>query len=372
MTALPVDPVAASRTRRASGEDRPVHEPAEGGRGFEGHMRSATEQPARRGEELRVAQESGPLPGEGVMPLPSEGAVQPCRPPGASASPEPTPRPSRSRVPAGTEATADALRQAAMAAAGLGTRPPPPRPGPTVPPAGSGQDGSGQLGPSASAVAGPGSEDGAGSTLAGEEPRRPLNEAVHVVPGRREFVLPSSSTPDPSAAAAQAAKTRVTPAGPTGQVDVARATAISAADGSGVDGAILRSAAHLRIEGVPGGLGEVELHLRIRGDVTLLRVEGAGAQVVGMREPELAASLAAAGLSLGRLDVPPVPTASGAQTSGGGSHHAGAGSGGSQTPSNGQPEPQDRGTARPAPDPRNESPRGGGNPPRGTRVHVEA
>ena len=216
-----------------------------------------------------------------------------------------------------------------------------------------------------------------GSALTGEEPRRPLNEAVHVVPGRKEFVLPSASTPDPSAAVAQAAKARMTPAVPAGQVDVTRASAISAADGNGVDGAILRSAAHLRIEGVPGGLGELELHLRIRGDVTILRVEGAGAQAVGMRETELAASLAAAGLSLGRLDLPPVPTASGAQMSGGGSHHAGAGagSGGSQTQSNGQPEPQDRGAAPPAPpapDPRNESTRGGRNPPRGTRVHVEA
>lgn len=370
MKALPVDPVATSRTRGATGVERTAHEPAEGARGFEGQLRTATAQPARLPEELRVSREPGSNPGEGVVPASPPCAVPTGRAPVPSAdSPA---RPPRPRIPDGTEPTAEALRQAAMAAAGLGPRSPPPRPGASVPAAGVGEGSPGQMGPTAASVPGPGQEDGVQGALAGEEPRRPLNETVPVVPGRKEFTLPSASTPDPSAAAAQAARSRTTPAVTSGLPDVSRTGAPLPIEGSDVDGAILRSAAHLRIEAVPGGLGEVELHLRIRGDVTFLRVEGAGSQAVGMREPELAASLAVAGLSLGRLDLPPVSAPSGAQASGGTSHHAGPGSGGSQTHSNGQPEPQDRGAAPPAPHPRNESTPAGRSPPRGTRVHVEA
>ncbi len=206
-----------------------------------------------------------------------------------------------------------------------------------------------------------------------EDPRRPLNEVVNMIPGRKEPVLPTAAAPLPGTVGHNSPTVKSAPPGPATTEELALHAAAAAVDGAGVDGAILRSAAHLRIEGVPGGLGDVELHLRVRGDVALLRVEGAGAPAMGGRETELASALASAGLSLGRLDLPPVATATGAQA--GSSGHRGgadAGPGGSQTSPQGQPEPQERGAAHRPPEPRDENDRSGRNPARGARVHVEA
>jgi hypothetical protein len=72
----------------------------------------------------------------------------------------------------------------------------------------------------------------------------------------------------------------------------------------------MRSAAHLRISPGQSGGGDIELHLRIRGGVAHLRVDGDGGHLVAKSAPELASALSSAGLSLGKLETPsPGPSA---------------------------------------------------------------
>jgi hypothetical protein len=162
-----------------------------------------------------------------------------------------------------------------------------------------------------------------------------------------------------------------------GSTDPGRATGPRPTTDPGVDGAILRSAAHLRIEGAPGGLGDIELHLRVRGDVAHIRIDGDVGRAAAANAPELASALASAGLSLGRLETPPVAASSGTSTSGGFGDRRGADPGSAQYQSQpqGQPEPQDRGgpaSPQPPPPPRGHREPAGRPPPRGGRVHVEA
>jgi hypothetical protein len=67
-------------------------------------------------------------------------------------------------------------------------------------------------------------------------------------------------------------------------------------------GAVLRHAAHLRIE-TPAD-GDLELHLRIREGVAHLRVDGEAAGLVEAQAGELARALQGQGLRLGSLDLP--------------------------------------------------------------------
>lgn len=67
------------------------------------------------------------------------------------------------------------------------------------------------------------------------------------------------------------------------------------------DGAVLQHSAHLRVEAP--GVGELELHLRVRDGIAHLRVDGDAARVIESRVADLSRALASQGLELGTLDV---------------------------------------------------------------------
>jgi hypothetical protein len=152
------------------------------------------------------------------------------------------------------------------------------------------------------------------------------------------------------------------PRGPAPQAGdlpaAAPAIPVAAPRDAPVEGALLRSAAHLRLE--TPTLGELELHLRIRENTAHLRVEGDGAHLVEARAGELQRALAGEGLRLGSLDLPGPSTGS-EPPSGGPPEHQLAGRGGAR---NGD-EPQQPAPA-PAPTPRRPAPRTSGG------VHVKA
>jgi hypothetical protein len=70
--------------------------------------------------------------------------------------------------------------------------------------------------------------------------------------------------------------------------------------GQDVQGSVLRSAAHLKVDG--GALGAVELHLRVREGAIHLRVDGDAARVVEARAGELSRALAREGLTLAPIE----------------------------------------------------------------------
>lgn len=120
-------------------------------------------------------------------------------------------------------------------------------------------------------------------------------------------------------------------------------------------GAVLRHAAHLRVE--TPATGPLELHLRVRDGVAHLRIEGDGARLVEGRAGELSRALAGEGLRLGQLDLPARPPSE--------PGHAGAsaGEGGGRDPRQDRPEPP---PPLPPP-PRRPAPR-----PPSEGLHVEA
>jgi hypothetical protein len=212
-----------------------------------------------------------------------------------------------------------------------------------------------------------------------EEPRRPAQEAHRTVAGRREPALPAPAPPaqahasPPPPPAAPPARPGA-PAAPASAASL-RAAAPTGLDGGGVEGAVLQHAAHLRIEPNQQGVGEIELHLRVRGGVAHLRVDGEGSQVGAARAPELATALASAGLSLGQIDAPagrpPVPAAP--APGGAESHARGDGrTAGFDAPAQGQSEPRDRGEPGTPAHPNSPSARRGRSPSGSGRVHVEA
>jgi hypothetical protein len=73
------------------------------------------------------------------------------------------------------------------------------------------------------------------------------------------------------------------------------------------DGAVLRNAAHLRISAP--GVGDLELHLRVRDGVAHVRVDGDAGRALESRAAELSRALAGEGLKLGALDAKPAPAA---------------------------------------------------------------
>lgn len=100
---------------------------------------------------------------------------------------------------------------------------------------------------------------------------------------------------------------------PTADGRAARAAAAeaapSAADalpaaqaGQEVQGAVLRSAAHLTIE--TPSMGAVELHLRVREGALYLRVDGDAGKAIEAHSGELARALASDGLRLASIDLP--------------------------------------------------------------------
>jgi hypothetical protein len=292
-------------------------------------------------------------------------------------------RPARTRTLAvarpAPEVDAGALLSAAAAAAGLGARPPAPRgnASPATDPAGGAP-------PSATAAqaqaagrrARPAPTEGEGQ--AAEEPRRPAHEVVALVPGRKEPVFPSPAGPDaasPGAASPHGKGATSAASLVAGPGEAGRPTELRASETPGLDGAILRSAAHFRIEGTPGGPGDIELHLRLRGDVAHVRIDGSIGRAAAANAPELASALATAGLTLGKLDTPQVAASSGSSFNASGDRpFTGQGSGHFNPQSQGQPEPHDRGAAAqaPPPAPRASGGQPGRQPPRGSNIHVEA
>jgi hypothetical protein len=87
------------------------------------------------------------------------------------------------------------------------------------------------------------------------------------------------------------------------------AAPLATARDSVADGAVLRNAAHLRVDAP--GLGELELHLRVRDGVAHVRVDGEAARLVESRAAELSRALAGEGLKLGHVDVKPLPSPAG-------------------------------------------------------------
>jgi hypothetical protein len=73
--------------------------------------------------------------------------------------------------------------------------------------------------------------------------------------------------------------------------------------GQEVSGAVLRSAAHLKVD--TGTLGALELHLRVRDGALHLRVTGEAAPLVEARSGELSRALAGEGLRLAPVELPP-------------------------------------------------------------------
>jgi len=116
---------------------------------------------------------------------------------------------------------------------------------------------------------------------------------------------PAPSSPPPFAAGTPAARAGASPA-PAAPALPRLALAATAGDGppASVDGALLGNAAHLRISTGQAGVGDIELHLRVRGGVAHLRVDGEGGHLVGKSTTELSSALAGAGLSLGKLETP--------------------------------------------------------------------
>ena len=86
---------------------------------------------------------------------------------------------------------------------------------------------------------------------------------------------------------------------------------------------MLRNAAHLRVEAP--GLGELELHLRVRDGVAHVRIDGEAAHAVEARAAELSRALASEGLKLGQLDAKPAPAASSSADAGSGQQRGGSG-----------------------------------------------
>ncbi len=358
-----------ARARRRGTEA--AEETAGGATGFEKAMRR---------EALRTADRIEP-PAEGFAPFARPAPSSPAAAPGETEAAEPTPRHQGEERPArvrpgsagrsAPEPGPGALLQAAAAGAGLAPRQA------TAPGAG---PGGAEVSHRSGTVAGSthpeleGAESSAGPQGT-EEARRPLHEAAGPVPGWKAPALPSSAASDGSSATAPSTSARsVGGAATAGAPTPGHSVDLRAQDGAGVTGAILQSAAHLRIEGVPGGIGDIELHLRVRGDVTHVRIDGEAGRIASLNAPELATALASAGLSLGRLDTPPVAAPSAATPSGAFGQRSGGdpGANHSQSQSQGQPEPHLPGQPPPSHQPRSTRDASGRSTTRGGRVHVEA
>ena len=162
------------------------------------------------------------------------------------------------------------------------------------------------------------------------EPRPPqagpsLEAALARAEGAR---TPVAGTPSTPGAAAAARPVPVLPLPELPQADLS--------------GAIQLGSAHLRLES--STLGDLALHVRVRGGVAHVRVEGEQATQVAARGLELERALASQGLTLGRLEAEPAQPAPAPATSSGQARadtQGGAGQGGSTAQQDDRPPPQD-------------------------------
>lgn len=140
--------------------------------------------------------------------------------------------------------------------------------------------------------AGEGAEQRSGSR---DELAPPALAAAHPVAPQANLT-PSSAATALASAGGPAAARDATFAEPLTSAALVRPGQEAAADG-----AVLRNAAHLRV--AAPGVGELELHLRIRDGVAHVRVDGDAARVVESHAAELSRALAGEGLKLGQLDA---------------------------------------------------------------------
>lgn len=371
-TARPETTAPTPRARRRGVET--AEEATRGAAGFEKAMRQeATRSSAPADLPEQLAAIAHAVPGRSTPPPPAD-APAGAEPASRSGGDD---RPARARPGSAARSAAEvgpgALLQAAAAGAGLGPRDTMPRQGQAP---GSGREVPGDAlgGATGANRATPDLEGGesSGGPGASEEPRRPLHEAAGLVPGWKAPALPASAAPDAGSPAIPAPARTAAGISAAGAPGPGHSIELRAQDGTGVTGAILQSAAHLRIEGLPGGIGDIELHLRVRGDVTHVRIDGEAGRIAAVNAPELATALASAGLTLGRLETPPVAAPSSSAPSGGFGEPAGPGGSHFQPPSQGQPEPHRPGEPPAPPQPRTTRDPSGRNTTRGGRVHVEA
>lgn len=138
----------------------------------------------------------------------------------------------------------------------------------------------------------------------GTQPRRSRGAeadlaAEGTVPGLEPAARPPDATPGASVLGAPPSQRR-----DPGDAELAKASApvpLLPPDARSADGAVLRNAAHLRVE--TPGLGALELHLRVRDGVAHVRLDGEAARAVEARAAELSRALASEGLKLGQLDA---------------------------------------------------------------------
>jgi hypothetical protein len=118
---------------------------------------------------------------------------------------------------------------------------------------------------------------------------------------------PNAPALDPRAVGPRPAPATSLTSAPPSSPDHPRAS-LPPSRGPDVQGAVLRNAAHLKIEA--GAMGALELHLRVREGALHLRVEGDAAGTVEARAGELSRALAGDGLKLAPIETAPRHAAS--------------------------------------------------------------
>ncbi|GEJ56991.1 hypothetical protein [Anaeromyxobacter diazotrophicus] len=139
-------------------------------------------------------------------------------------------------------------------------------------------------------AAGKGAAQAAPAREKAREREAPRAEQV-ATPARAELTAPAPALAEPRAASRAAAPAAAAPA-----------PLPAAPAGQDVQGAVLHSAAHLKVD-AGGALGAIELHLRVRDGAVLLRVDGDAARAVESHAGELSRSLAGHGLELAPIEV---------------------------------------------------------------------
>ncbi|HET7754653.1 MAG TPA: hypothetical protein VFK85_12155 [Anaeromyxobacteraceae bacterium] len=207
---------------------------------------------------------------------------------------------------------------------------------------------------------------GAGDAAAGAHPARNARTAIGVAGSRDEKpgdgteqrsgsrdelatpalaaahpVAPTATLTPASAAAALASGAPAAARDATLAEPPTSAALVRPGQEAAADGAVLRNAAHLRV--AAPGVGELELHLRIRDGVAHVRVDGDAARVVESHAAELSRALAGEGLRLGQLDAkaPTLPSSSAGSAHGDAAshHHRDRGDGRGETPPSAPPRP---------------------------------
>jgi hypothetical protein len=185
-----------------------------------------------------------------------------------------------------------------------------------------------------------------------KEPSRRASDAPSTAP--REAT--AAAAPQPAPAPERSAAPRAQPAAP------AAPPLPPAPAGHDVQGAVLRQAAHLRVDA--GALGALELHLRVRDGALHLRVDGEAARAVEARAGELSRALASEGLRLAAVEGP--PSDGGSRAEGEGGRSAG------ERSEAWQDSREDRAAPQPQHPPQPRPARGGGRDGHERGIHVKA